>query len=192
MIVVFYQLVTIPFKFPYLFFLFTQSFLLFLVLCYLVFQHFFEFIHYIREHGGSQLHGCVFCRVFLYNGLIHLLQKDANLIQQPCTVLFDCLAPDKSIFVGLGLNLGAVDILHVKTDETLVGKDKNQLREDVVYFLLYTVTETVDGYEIRMLMTGKPDIMDITQKKLLYFTTGIDIIHISVDNYLEHHFGMIS
>ena len=33
-IVVFHQLVTIPFKFPYLFFLFTQSFLLFLVLCY--------------------------------------------------------------------------------------------------------------------------------------------------------------
>ncbi len=64
-IVVFNQLVTIPFKFPDLFFLFTQSFLLFLVLCYLVFQHFFEFIHYIREHGGSQLHGCAFYRVLL-------------------------------------------------------------------------------------------------------------------------------
>ena len=156
-----------------------------------MFQHFFEFIHYVREHGGSQLHGCVFCRVFLYNGLIHLLQKDANLIQQPCTVLFDCLTPDKSIFVSLGLNLGAVDILHVKTDETLVGKDKNQLREDVVYLLFHTVTETVDGYEIRMLMTGKPDIMDVTQKKLLDFTAGIDIVHVSVDNDLEHHLRMI-
>jgi len=107
-------------------------------------------------------------------------------------VLFNTLAPDKSIFVGFGLNLGTVDILHVKTDETLIGKDKNQLRENVVYLLLYTVTETVDGYEIRMLMTGKPDIMNVTQKKLLYFTTGIDIIHVSVDNYLEHHFRMIS
>ena len=28
--------------------------------------------------------------------------------------------PEGSIFVGLGLNLGAVDILYVKTDETLV------------------------------------------------------------------------
>ena len=74
-----------------------------------------------------------------------------------------------------------------KLDETLVGKDKNQLREDVVYLLFHTVTETVDGYEIRMLMTGKPDIMDVTQKKLLDFTAGIDIVHVSVDNDLEHH-----
>ena len=41
-------------------------------------------------------------------------------------------------------------------------------------------------------MTGKPDIMNVTQKKLLYFTAGIDIIHVSVDNYFEHHFRMIS
>ena len=41
-------------------------------------------------------------------------------------------------------------------------------------------------------MTGKPDIMNVTQKKLLYFTAGIDIIHVSVDNYLKHHFRMIS
>ena len=122
----------------------------------------------------------------------YLFQKDTNLVQQLRAVLFNTLAPDKSIFVGFGLNLGTVDILHVKTDETLIGKDKNQLRENVVYLLLYTVTETVDGYEIRMLMTGKPDIMNVTQKKLLYFTTGIDIIHVSVDNYLEHHFRMIS
>ena len=157
-----------------------------------MFQHFFEFIHYAGEHGGSQLHGCVFYRVLLYNGFIHLLQKDANLVQQPCTVPFDCLAPDKSIFVGLGFNLGAVNILHVKTDEPLVCKDKNQPREDVIYLLLYAVSETVDGYEIRMLVTGKPDIMNVTRKKLLYFTTGIDIVHVSVDNHLEHHFRMIS
>ena len=57
--------------------------------------------------------------IHIYNGFIHLLQQDANLIQQPCTVLLDCFARDKSIFVGLGLNLGAVDRLYVKTDETL-------------------------------------------------------------------------
>ena len=108
MIVVFHQLVMIPFKFPDLFLLFAQGFLLFLILCCRpAFQDFFKFIHYVREHGGGQLHGCVFYRVLLYNGFIHLLQKDANLIQQLCTVLVDCLAPDKSIFVGLGFNLGA-------------------------------------------------------------------------------------
>ena len=69
----------------------------------------FEFIHYIRVWRESTPRMCLY-RVLLYNGFIHLLQKDANLIQQPCTVLFDRLAPDKSIFVGLGLNLGAVDI----------------------------------------------------------------------------------
>ena len=191
-IVVFHQLVTIPFKFPDLFLFLPQGFLFFLVLCCRpVFQGFFKFIRYAREHGGSELHGCVFYGVLLCNGFIHLLQKDADLIHQPCTVPFDCLAPDKSIFVGLGLDLGTVDILHVKTDETFVGKDKNQLREYVVYFLLYTVTKTVDGNKIRMLITGKPDIMDVTQKKLLDFTAGIDIVHVSVDNDLEHHLRMI-
>ena len=95
-------------------------------------------------------------------GFIHLLQENADLIHQLCTVLFDCLAPDKSIFVGPGLNLGTVDILYVKADETFVGKDKDQLREDVVDFLLDTVTETVDGNKIRMFITGKPDIMNVT------------------------------
>ena len=91
---------------------------------------------------GVSLHG-----VLLGYDFIHLLQENADLIHQLCTVLFDCLAPDKSIFVGFGLNLGSVDILYIKADETFVGKDKNQLREYVVYLLLYTVTETVDGYE---------------------------------------------
>ena len=39
----------------------------------------------------------------------------------------DCLAPDKSIFVGFGFNLSTVDILHIKADEAFIGKDKNQL-----------------------------------------------------------------
>lgn len=78
-------------------------------------------------------------------GFICLLQENADLIHQLCTVLFDCFAPDKSIFVGFGLNLGTVDILYVKADETFVDKDKNQLREYGIYFLFYTVSKTVDG-----------------------------------------------
>jgi hypothetical protein len=95
-------------------------------------------------------------------GFIHLLQENADLIHQLCTVLFDCLAPDKSIFVGSGLNLGTVDILYVKADETFVDKDKNQLREYIIYLFFYTITETVDGNKIRMFITGKPDIMNVT------------------------------
>ena len=137
--------VTIPFKFPGLFLLFTKGFLLILILCYrLMFQDFFKFIHYTREHGGSKFNWGIFYRVLLRDSFIHLFQKDANLVQQLRTVLFNTLAPDKSIFVGFGLDLRAVDILHVKTDETFVGKNKNQLGEYMIYLLLYTVTKTVD------------------------------------------------
>jgi hypothetical protein len=60
------------------------------------------------------------------------------------------------------LNLGTVDILYVKADETFVDKDKNQLREYIIYLFFYTITETVDGNKIRMFITGKPDIMNVT------------------------------
>lgn len=80
-IVVFYQLVTIPFKFPDLFLLFAEGFLLFFVFCCrLVFQDFFKFIYYVREHGGSKLCGCVFYKALMCNGFIYLLQKDADLL----------------------------------------------------------------------------------------------------------------
>ena len=127
-----------------------------------MFQHLFKFIHYIWEHGGCELYGGVFGGVLLGYNFIHLLQENADLIHQLCTVLFDCLAPDKSIFVGSGLNLSTVNILYVKADETFVGKDKNQLREYIIYLSFYTITETVDGNKIRMFITGKPDIMNVT------------------------------
>lgn len=74
----------------------------------------------------------------------------------------------QSIFVGFGFNLGAVDILHIKADETFIGKDKNQLGKYIIYFLLYTVAKTVDRDKIRMLITGKPNIMNVTKEVLLY------------------------
>ena len=123
--------------------------------------------------------------------LVHLFQKDTNLVQQLRAVLFNTLAPDKSIFVGFGFNLGAVNILHIKADETFIGKDKNQLGKYIIYFLLYTVTKTVDRDKIRMLITGKPNIMNVTKEVLLYFTARIDIIHVGVDYHLKHHFRMI-
>ena len=47
----------------------------------------------------------------------------------------DSLALDKNIFVGSGLNLGVVDMLHLKTDETLIGMDKNQQGKYIAYLL---------------------------------------------------------
>jgi len=33
--------------------------------------------------------------------------------------------------------------------------------------------------------------MNVTSEKLLYFSTRIDIVHVSVDNHLKHYFRMI-
>lgn len=125
------------------------------------------------------------------NGLIHLLQKDAYPVHQFCPVPLNALAPDKSVFVGLGLYLRAIDIFHVKADKAFVGKDEDQLGEDVVDLILYAVAEAVDGDEIRLLITGKPDVMDVTQQQLLYLAARVDIVHVSIENSLEHHFGMV-
>lgn len=51
--------------------------------------------------------------------------------------------------------------------------------------------KTVDGDKIRILITGKSDIMNVTSEKFLYFPTRIDIIHVGVDNHPKHHFRMI-
>lgn len=56
-------------------------------------------------------------------------------IFSPSTVPLDSLALDKNIFVGSGLNLGVVDMLHLKTDETLIGMDKNQQGKYIAYLL---------------------------------------------------------
>lgn len=42
-----------------------------------------------------------------------------------------------------------------------------------------------------VIKSGKPDVMNITQQQLLYFTAGVDIIHVNIENDLKHHFGMI-
>ena len=53
-------------------------------------------------------------------------------------------------------------MLYVKADKTFVGKDKDQLRKYGIYFFFCTVSKTVDGSKIRMFISGKPDIMDVT------------------------------
>ena len=46
-------------------------------------------------------------------------------------------------------------------------------------------TKTVDRDKIRMLITGKPNIMNVTKEVLLYFTARIDIIHVGVDYHMR-------
>ena len=112
------------------------------------------------------------------------------LLQQPGTVLLNRLAPDESVLVGLGLYLRTVDILHVQTDESALGKKQHYLREHGVDLLLHAVTETVDGDVVGLLITSKPDEMDVTQQTLLYLAAGIDVVHVAVDHSLEHHTRM--
>jgi hypothetical protein len=70
-------------------------------------------------------------------------------------------------------------------------KDEHQLGEDGVYLSPDTVAETVDGDEIRLLRCGKPYVMDVTQEQFLYLAAGVDIVHIRIQNDLQHHLGMI-
>ena len=59
------------------------------------------------------------------------------------------------------------------------------------HFLLHPVAETVDGNEIRFLISGQPDIMDVTVKELFNFPAGVDVVHIGIQNDLEHHLGVV-
>ena len=122
---------------------------------------------------------------------VSLEMSDEPLLLQFCPVSLHALAPDEGVFVRLRLDLCAVDIFHIKCDETLLRKDEHQLGEDGVYLFLDTVAETVDGDKIRLLGCGKPHVMDVTQEKLLYLAAGVDIVHIRIQNDFQHHLGMI-
>ena len=51
------------------------------------------------------------------------------------------------------------------------------LGKHLVDFILHPVAETVDGDEVRFLISGKPDIMDVTVKELFDFPAGVDVVH---------------
>ena len=50
----------------------------------------------------------------------------------------------------------------------------------MVDFFLHTVAETVDGVEVRLLITGKPNEVDIPLEGGLYFAAGIKVVHVPV------------
>ena len=39
--------------------------------------------------------------------------------------------------------------------------------------------------------SNQPDIMDVTVKELFDFPAGVDVVHIGIQNDLEHHPGMV-
>ena len=90
------------------------------------------------------------------------MQEDTYLLKKSCTVALHILAPYECVSVGLGFNLCTVNIFNVKTYESLGCKDEYYLCEYPVYFILHAVTETVYSPVIRLLITGKPDEMDVT------------------------------
>ena len=42
-----------------------------------------------------------------------------------------------------------------------------------------------------VMKSGKPDIMDVTMKELFDFPAGVDVVHVGIQNDLEHHLGMV-
>ena len=58
-------------------------------------------------------------------------------------------------------------------------------------FLLHPVTKTVVGNEIRLLVSAQSNIINVTIKELFYFPAGVDVVHVGIQNNLEHHLRMI-
>ena len=113
------------------------------------------------------------------------------LLHQAFTVPLNRFPPDESILIGFGLNLCPVNVFHIQADEAFGREKEYGLGKHLVDFILHPVAETVDGNEIRFLISGKPDIMDVTVKELFDFPAGVDVVHIGIQNDLEHHPGMV-
>ena len=114
-----------------------------------------------------------------------------DLLHQAFSVPLNRFSPDERVLVGLGFNLCPVNVFHVQADEALGREQKYDLGEHFVDFLLHPVAETVDGNEVRFLVSGQPNIMDVTVKEAFYFPAGVDVVHVGIQNDLEHHSGMI-
>ena len=113
------------------------------------------------------------------------------LLHQAFTVPLNRFSPDESVLVGFGFDLCPVNVFHIQADEAFGREKEYGLRKHLVDFLLHPVAETVDGNEIRFLISGQPDIMDVTVKELFNFPAGVDVVHIGIQNDLEHHPGVV-
>ena len=129
--------------------------------------------------------------VFLRYGFVYLFKEGFNLGRQLGTVLLGAFAPYESVSVGLRFDLCTVDIFHVKGNEPFLSQHDHQLCEYMVDLLFHPVAEAVDSVEVRLLITGEPDKMDIPFKGGFYLTTGIKVVHVAIYHGLEHHLRMV-
>lgn len=113
------------------------------------------------------------------------------LLHQALSVPLNRFSPDESILVGFGFNLCSVNVFHIQADEAFGREKEYGLGKYLVDFLLHPVAETVDGNEIRFFISGQPDIMDVAVKEFFDFPAGVDVVHVGIQNDLEHHFGMV-
>ena len=179
-------------QFLYLFLPLTAGFLaLFVCRFGLCGKNLFKLTDNRSQRLGSKLDRLGLRGFVLCDDLVNLLQQDTYLLLQLRTVLLHGLAPYEGVFVGLGLYLGAVDVLNIQSDKTFIGQDQHYLCENVVYLILDAVAEAVDRDEVRALLRRQPYIMNIALKLPLYLPAGVDVVHIGVDNHLEHHLRMI-
>ena len=192
--VVFAQPVALLLQFPGLALELAKPGLLFLVLGLLsrsALDGAAQFLAYLRQLRRRELHRLVLGGILLSDGIVNLAQKRTYLLLQFCPVLHHRLLPDEGVLVGLRLYLRAVDVLHLEADEATFGKDQHQLREHVVDLLLDAVAEVVDGLVVGLVITGQPYEMHVPLERVLYLAARVDVVHVAVDDDLEHHPGMV-
>lgn len=61
----------------------------------------------------------------------------------------------------------------------------------MVDLFLNTVAETVDGVEVWLLVACKPYKVYVSLQGGLYLATRIKVVHLAVDDCLQHHHGVV-
>ena len=88
-----------------------------------------QFLGHVHQLRRREALTVLLFRVLLRYGLVYLFEKHLYLAHKFCPVPFRGFPPYESVFVGFGLDLGAVDVLHIQGDEAFLGKNDHQLRE---------------------------------------------------------------
>src|SRR5690606_41767805 len=58
--------------------------------------------------------------------------------------------------------------------------------------LEFVAAKTCDGIVVDGLSAREPHKIDVFTHRFLYLSAGIDVIHIGINHYFEHHFRMIT
>ena len=57
--------------------------------------------------------------------------------------------------------------------------------------MLDAVAETVDGHIVGTFLCGQPYVMDVTQNGTFYLPARVDVVHVGIEDGLEHHLRVI-